>query len=62
MRANAHSTGRLFAKCPSFSIIYCEDNSSPDFVNIIAYLHDVFGNAPNGSLTGWIIKLIKLHF
>lgn len=27
----------------SFSIIYREDNSSPDFVNIIAYLHGIFG-------------------
>lgn len=31
----------------SFSIIYRENNSSPDFVNIIAYLHGVFGKAPN---------------
>lgn len=33
----------------SFSIIYHENNSSPDFVNIIAYLHGVFGKAPSGA-------------
>jgi len=29
-----------------FGIIYRVDNSSADFVNITAYLHDVFGGAP----------------
>jgi len=43
----------------SFSIIYREDNSSPDFVNIIAYLHGVFGKAPSAALTSCIGRVVK---
>lgn len=35
---------------PFFGVIYRGDNSSADFVNIMAYLHDdVFGGAPSAA-------------